>query len=80
MAGFAYPFARTRFQRLMTGDPRPSLEERYASRADFMQKIIAVARTLVGDGYLLAPDADAITESARKASQNIPERSTDKRN
>jgi hypothetical protein len=78
MAGFAFPFARTRFQRMMTGDPRPSLEERYASRAEFMQKITAVTEKLVRDGYILPADAEAITENARTASQSIVERPTDK--
>lgn len=76
MAGFAYPFARTRFQRMMTGDPRRSLEERYASRAEFIQKIAAAAQALVRDGYLLPADAEAITDNARKAATNIPEAST----
>jgi alpha/beta hydrolase family protein len=79
MAGFAYPFARTRFQRMMTNDPRPSLEERYPSRAAFMQKITAAVDELVRDGYLLRPDADAITENARKAAAAIPEPANDTR-
>ena len=31
-AGATLPFARTRAEREATGDPRPSIEERYASR------------------------------------------------
>ena len=80
MAGFAHPFAKTRFQRMMTNDARPSLEERYASRADFMQQIAAAAETLVKDGYLLSADAEVMTENARKSSISIPEAAaTDKR-
>ena len=78
MAGFAYPFAKTRFQRMMTGDPRPSLEERYHSRAEFIQKITDVAQKLVRDGYLLPPDADVVVANARTASGSIPERTEKK--
>lgn len=78
MAGFAYPFAKTRFQRMMTGDSRPSLEERYHSRAEFMQKVTDVAQKLVRDGYLLAPDADVVVTNARTASGSIPERTEKK--
>jgi hypothetical protein len=80
MAGFAFPYARTRFQRMMTADPRPSLQERYASRAEFMEKITRVTQTLVQDGYLLASDVDAMTEHARKASMSIPEPAPAKQN
>ena len=80
MAGFAYPFAKTRFQRMMTGDSRPSLEERYHSREEFIQKVTAVAQALVRDGYLLAADEEVIIANARTASGSIPERSAEKRN
>jgi hypothetical protein len=79
MAGFAYPFARTKFQRMMTGDSRVSLEERYRSRAEFMQKITEVANALVNDGYVLQADADVVIANARIASGAIPERATEKR-
>ena len=78
MAGFAYPFAKTRFQRMMTGDSRPSLEERYHSRAEFMQKVTDVAQKLVRDGYLLPADADIVVTNARTASGGIPERTENK--
>ena len=73
MAGFSYPFAKTRFQRMMTGDGRPSLEERYHSRAEYMQKIGDTAHALVRDGYLLPADADVVIANARIASASIPE-------
>ena len=50
------PFARTREERMKTGDPRLSLEERYrgSERADAMAK---AARQLVEDRLLLEEDA-----------------------
>ena len=50
------PFAKTREERLKTGDPRLSLEERYpgSERADAMAK---AARKLVEDRLLLEEDA-----------------------
>ena len=38
-AGATIPFARTRAERQASGDPRPSIEERYASRADYLERV-----------------------------------------
>ena len=42
-------FAKTKAERLMNGDPRPSLEERYPSRADYVTKVAAAASALARD-------------------------------
>jgi hypothetical protein len=56
LTGSWIPFARTRAEREKTGDPRPSVEERYATRAEYLEKVGAAARTLVERGYLLDRD------------------------
>jgi hypothetical protein len=63
-SNFFHAFARTRLQRLMTGDKRPSLEERYGTREAYLQRFRAAAAALVSEGYLLDEDARAMGEAA----------------
>ena len=63
-AGGYIPFARTRAERMQSGDPRPSVEERYASRADYMQRVEVVANRLAQEGYMLQEDVEAVVEAA----------------
>ena len=59
------PFANTKAERLASGDPRPSLEERYRSHEEYVQMVGKAASTLVQERYLLQQDADAMIEQAR---------------
>jgi len=63
MAGSFIAFARTRAERQSKSDPRRSLQERYASREDYMQKVAAAAHELARQGYLLAGDIPRIVEA-----------------
>ena len=65
--GIYVPFARTRAERERTGDPRRSLEERYAGREDYVAKVTAAADALVAARRLLAEDRDRYVEAARGA-------------
>ena len=58
------PFARTKAEREKTGDPRPSIEERYASREDFLAQVDAATRPLIAKHLLLERDAERIKEKA----------------
>lgn len=62
MSTFWWPFARTRWQRLMTRDARPSVEERYRSAAEYMERFRAAATRLASEGYLLEADARGMVE------------------
>jgi hypothetical protein len=64
MAGSCIPFPRTRAEREKTDDPRLSIEERYASRQEYLEKIGAWARTLADRGYLLDRDVAVAVERA----------------
>ena len=64
--GATIPFAATRAQREADGDPRPSLEERYTTREDYLRRVVAAATALVAQGYLLEEDLDTIAEDARR--------------
>src|SRR6266849_6829081 len=55
-AGATIPFARTRAERETSGDPRPSIAERYASREAYLDRVREAARALARDGYLLEDD------------------------
>ena len=62
MVGSFLPFAKTKSEREKNGDPRPSIEERYKSRSDYLAKAEAAARQLVTDGYLLEQDVPKLVE------------------
>jgi Alpha/beta hydrolase domain len=59
------PFAQTEAQRLRAGDPRPSLESRYASRDAWAAQLVQAVNRLVADRLLLAEDGDRLTAAAR---------------
>jgi Alpha/beta hydrolase domain len=63
-SGGFIPFAKTKAERLASGDPRPSLEERYRSHQEYVQTVSKAAGKLVQEGYLLQRDADAMITQA----------------
>ena len=67
-AGGFIPFAATRAERLGSGDPRPSIEERYASHDAYVAAVKRAAERLVEERFLLRKDADRlIAEAAASA-------------
>ena len=58
------PFAGTKAQREAAGDPRLSLEERYATHDGYVAKVRAAAKRMVEARFLLAGDADRIVREA----------------
>ena len=67
VAGFI-PFTVTKAERLASGDPRLSLEERYQTHEGYLKAVATAADALVKEGYLLRSDADAMVEQARDSS------------
>jgi hypothetical protein len=68
LTGGFIPFAVTRAQRVASGDPRPSLQERYGDLAHYTQTAQTAAAQLVKHGYLLASDqAAAVTSAVNQA-------------
>jgi hypothetical protein len=63
--GSFVPFARTKAEREATGDPRPSIEERYPSHEAYVGAVTAVCERLVRERLLLQEDADRLVETAR---------------
>ena len=64
MMGSTFPFPISAAERTRTGDPRPSLEERYGSRAAYLERVRAVAAEGVARRHLLAEDVPAIVARA----------------
>ena len=62
--GSSIPFLATRADREATGDPRLSIEERYASREDYLAQVRQAAEALVGEGYMLAEDVTTTLDQA----------------
>jgi Alpha/beta hydrolase domain len=63
-AGSYIPFTRTKAERERAGDPRLSLEERYANRAHYLGLVAEAGLKLVKGGYLLDEDLPALIERA----------------
>ena len=57
-------FANTKAERLAAGDPRPSIEERYPTRADYIDAVRTAAASLVRERFLLVEDYDRIVQAA----------------
>jgi hypothetical protein len=60
LLGSYIPFAATRAEREARHDPRPSIEERYRTRDDYLQKLRAAAQALVRERYMLEEDIDGV--------------------
>jgi hypothetical protein len=65
--GSMLPFAATEVERQRTGDPRPSLEARYASREAWAAKLAEAVNRLVADRLLLAEDGERLIAAARES-------------
>ena len=64
MMGSTLPFARTAAERAATGDPRPSIAERYGSRDRYLALVREAAMRLVTARHALAEDVDAMVARA----------------
>jgi hypothetical protein len=66
MMGSTLPFCLTRAEREGTGDPRPSVAERYPSREAYLARVHDAARALVAARHLLDEDVEAVVERAAR--------------
>ena len=69
VTGSTIPFAGTEAERIEVGDPRRSLQERYASREDYARQVADAARRLVEQRLLLQEDAERMISRARARAQ-----------
>jgi hypothetical protein len=66
LSGSFIPFASTRQERLATGDPRPSIEERYPTKEAYVAAFKKAADDLVAQRFLLPDDAARLISQAEK--------------
>jgi len=71
--GSFIPFAVTKEQRSATGDPRPSLAERYGTHSHYVKAVETAAERLVAERLLLPEDASAYVEAARNRALGLPQ-------
>src|SRR5262249_35229960 len=64
LLGSTLPFPATRAEREVSGDPRLSIEERYASKEDYLGRVQRAAEALMQQGYLLAEDLPTVIDQA----------------
>lgn len=64
LVGAFQPFARTRAERVQSGDARRSIEERYASRQDYLDRVRRAADGLVRERFILAGDIPGVVQRA----------------
>jgi hypothetical protein len=66
MMGSTLPFPATRAARSRSGDPRPSIEERYVSKDAYLARLRDAAMTSASQRHVLAEDVEAIVERASR--------------
>jgi len=64
LTGSFVPFARTKAERELAKDPRPSIEERYGSKNMYLDLIRNSATELAGEGYIFTEDIPRIVQQA----------------
>ncbi len=64
LIGSSIPFPATREAREAAGDPRRSIEERYASREDYLERVKQATLALIQERYLLPEDLEEILTQA----------------
>lgn len=64
--GSFLPFARNASEREKSGDPRPSVAERYGSREEYLGKFAEAAMNLIKDRFLLREDLAAVLERGER--------------
>jgi hypothetical protein len=66
MVGSWIPFPVNQTERENRKDPRQSIEERYKSKRDYLERITAAAQKMVSEGYLLDRDIPKLRDRAAK--------------
>jgi hypothetical protein len=58
--GSFLPFPKDAATRLQVGDPQPSVEERYGSRADYLERYTRALDGMIRERFILLEDRDAL--------------------
>jgi hypothetical protein len=68
LGGGYIPFAKTKAERMASGDPRLSLEERYGTHEKYVERVKAAAAQLIDQRFLLPDDAARLIKQADESS------------
>jgi len=63
--GTVVPFSWTASQRRVSGDPRPSVIERYGEQETYLAQVNSAAGRLIEDGFLLKEDVPRVVSRAQ---------------
>jgi len=74
LTGTYLPFAQTRAAQLATGDPRPSVEERYRNHGAYVSRIARAAARLVQERLWLEEDRELTVDAASASGVGKPVR------
>jgi hypothetical protein len=66
MVGSWIPFPTNQTERERRKDPRESIEERYKSKREYLERITSAAQKMVSDGFLLDRDIPKLRDRAAK--------------
>jgi hypothetical protein len=77
LIGTFSPFAATKAERERNGDARPSIEERYHGRDDYVSRIRIAAQDLINRGFMLSEDATVVIQEAASSNLFAPASSND---
>lgn len=69
--GSYVPFPRTATSRQKSADPRPAIEERYASEGDYLQRFKSAAEKAVRDRWMLPEDLPTALAEAKREWREI---------
>ena len=71
-SGQLIPFKATKHERLMSGDPRRSLEERYKTHDNYVKAVTKAAESLESQRYLLHEDVLRYIKEAKDSNVPLP--------
>jgi hypothetical protein len=66
LVGSFQPFARTKAERDQSGDSRLSIEERYTSRQEYLQRVRRAATDLVRERFVRQEDVESVVQQAER--------------
>ncbi len=72
LTGQYIPFPPTKAERLASGDPRLSIEERYRNHGTYVSQVAHAVNDLVKDRFLLSEDGEKIKEKAEQSNIGKP--------
>jgi hypothetical protein len=72
VTGSTIPLAETRAERGASRDPRLSIEERYATHADYVEQVSEAVERLVSERLYLEEDAERVLVDARRSGVGEP--------